>query len=68
MRAVQMTGAMDAAVDLTVRHAIERLQFGRRLAAFQAVQQLAADAAAEATLARRDGCRARASRRRAVRL
>ena len=51
MRAVQMTGAMDAAVDLTVRHAAERLQFGRRLAAFQAVQQLAVDAAAEAALA-----------------
>jgi alkylation response protein AidB-like acyl-CoA dehydrogenase len=52
MRAVQLTGAMDAAVDLTVRHATERMQFGRRLAAFQAVQQLAADAAAEAALAR----------------
>jgi acyl-CoA dehydrogenase len=52
MRAVQMTGAMDAAVDLTVRHASERRQFGRPLAAFQAVQQLAADAAAEAALAR----------------
>jgi alkylation response protein AidB-like acyl-CoA dehydrogenase len=51
MRAVQMTGAMDAAVDLTVRHATERMQFGRRLAAFQAVQQLAVDAAAEAALA-----------------
>jgi alkylation response protein AidB-like acyl-CoA dehydrogenase len=52
MRAVQMTGAMDAAVDLTVRHASERKQFGRPLAAFQAVQHLAADAAAEAALAR----------------
>jgi acyl-CoA dehydrogenase len=52
MRAVQMTGAMDAAVDLTVRHATERKQFGRPLAAFQAVQHLAADAAAEAALAR----------------
>jgi alkylation response protein AidB-like acyl-CoA dehydrogenase len=52
MRAVQMTGAMDAAVDLTARHAVERRQFGRPLAAFQAVQQLAADAAAEAALAR----------------
>jgi acyl-CoA dehydrogenase len=52
MRAVQMTGAMDAAVDLTVRHAAERKQFGRPLAAFQAVQQLSADAAAEAALAR----------------
>jgi alkylation response protein AidB-like acyl-CoA dehydrogenase len=52
MRAVQITGAMDAAVDLTVRHAAERKQFGRPLAAFQAVQHLAADAAAEAALAR----------------
>jgi alkylation response protein AidB-like acyl-CoA dehydrogenase len=52
MRAVQMTGAMDAAVDLTVRHAVQRKQFGRPLAAFQAVQHLAADAAAEAALAR----------------
>jgi len=52
MRAIQMTGAMDAAVDLTVQHAAERKQFGRPLAAFQAVQQLTADAAAEAALAR----------------
>jgi acyl-CoA dehydrogenase len=52
MRAVQMTGAMDAAVDLTVQHAAGRKQFGRPLAAFQAVQQLTADAAAEAALAR----------------
>ena len=52
MRAVQMTGAMDSAVDLTVRHAAERKQFGRPLAAFQAVQHLTADAAAEAALAR----------------
>jgi alkylation response protein AidB-like acyl-CoA dehydrogenase len=52
MRAVQMTGAMDAAVDLTVRHAAARKQFGRPVAAFQAVQHLTADAAAEAALAR----------------
>ena len=52
MRAVQMTGAMDSAVDLTVRHAAERKQFGRPLAAFQAVQHLTADTAAEAALAR----------------
>lgn len=52
MRAVQMTGAMDAAVDLTVQHAAGRKQFGRPLAAFQAIQQLTADAAAEAGLAR----------------
>jgi alkylation response protein AidB-like acyl-CoA dehydrogenase len=52
MRAVQMTGAMDAAVDLTVRHAAGRKQFGRPVAAFQAVQHLTADAAGEAALAR----------------
>jgi alkylation response protein AidB-like acyl-CoA dehydrogenase len=52
MRAVQMTGAMDAAVELAIRHATERTQFGRPLAAFQAVQHLVADAAAEAALAR----------------
>jgi acyl-CoA dehydrogenase len=50
--AVSMTGAMDAAVDLTVRHVTQRTQFGRPVSAFQAVQQLVADAAAEAALAR----------------
>ena len=50
--AVAMTGAMDAAVDLTIRHVRERTQFGRPLAAFQAVQSLVADAASEAALAR----------------
>jgi hypothetical protein len=49
---VSMTGAMDAAVDLSVRHVTQRTQFGRPVAAFQAVQQLVADAASEAALAR----------------
>jgi alkylation response protein AidB-like acyl-CoA dehydrogenase len=49
---VSMTGAMDAAVDLTAHHVTERTQFGRPVAAFQAVQQLVADAASEAALAR----------------
>src|SRR5690606_18562451 len=51
-RAVQGVGALDKAVDLCVEHAGVRVQFGRPLAKFQAVQQLAADAAAEAALAR----------------
>ncbi|WP_313666794.1 acyl-CoA dehydrogenase family protein [Arsenicicoccus bolidensis] len=52
VRAIQMCGAMDAAVAATVRHVGERVQFGRSLAQFQAVQHRLADAAAEAALAR----------------
>ncbi|WP_406690454.1 acyl-CoA dehydrogenase family protein [Saccharopolyspora sp. ID03-671] len=51
-RAVQVVGALDRAVELCVEHARTRVQFGRPLAKFQAVQHLVADAAAEAALAR----------------
>ncbi|MBB3664551.1 acyl-CoA dehydrogenase [Prauserella sediminis] len=51
-RAVQIAASLDKAVDLCVEHASVRAQFGRPLAKFQAVQQLVADAAAEAALAR----------------
>lgn len=51
-RSVDSDRSCITVVDLTVRHAMERKQFGRPLAAFQAVQHLAADAAAEAALAR----------------
>jgi len=51
-RAVQMTGAMDRAVELCVRFATEHRQFGRPLSKFQAVQHLIADAACESSLAR----------------
>jgi acyl-CoA dehydrogenase len=51
-RAVQIAGALDRCVDLTVRYANDRRQFGRPIAAFQAVTHLAADAAAEQMLAR----------------
>lgn len=51
-RAVQVVGALERAVDLCVEHARTRVQFGRPLAKFQAVQHLVADAAAEAALAR----------------
>lgn len=52
LRAVQITGALEACVALTIEHVTARKQFGRPLAAFQAVQHLLADMAAEATLAR----------------
>lgn len=42
-RAVMVAGASDATVDLTVRHVVERQQFGRPLAAFQAVQHSVAE-------------------------
>ena len=48
-RAVQIGGAAQAVLDLSVRHAGERVQFGRTLAKFQAVQQLLARLAADAT-------------------
>jgi acyl-CoA dehydrogenase len=50
-RTIQVTGAMDRIVELSIQHANERHQFGRALAKFQAVQHLVADAAAEAALA-----------------
>ncbi|GAB3693395.1 acyl-CoA dehydrogenase family protein [Saccharopolyspora tripterygii] len=51
-RAAQIVGALDRAVELCVEHAGVRTQFGRPIGKFQAVQQLVADAAAEAALAR----------------
>jgi acyl-CoA dehydrogenase len=51
-RAVQVVGALDAVVRLCVEHSRTRVQFGRPIAKFQAVQHLVADAAAEAALAR----------------
>lgn len=51
-RAVQIVGALARAVELCVEHAGVRTQFGRPIGKFQAVQQLVADAAAEAALAR----------------
>lgn len=52
VRAVQASGAMGAAIGLTVTHVRDRVQFGRPLAKFQAVQHRLAEAAAEAALAR----------------
>ncbi|MFD0687076.1 acyl-CoA dehydrogenase family protein [Actinomadura fibrosa] len=50
-RAVQLTGAMRGALDLAVRYAGEREQFGRPIGRFQAVQQALAELAGEVTVA-----------------
>lgn len=52
IRVIQVCAALDRILALTVTHASERIQFGKPLAKFQAVQQLVADIAAEAALAR----------------
>lgn len=46
-RAAQMSGAMDTALGLATRYAGERVQFGRPIGRFQAVQQLLAGMAGE---------------------
>ena len=51
LRAVQMAGALAAVLDLCARYTQERVQFGRPLAKFQAIQQQLAELAAEAALA-----------------
>lgn len=51
-RAVQVAGALERILRLTATYAQERVQFGRPLARFQAVQHLLADMAAETALAR----------------
>ncbi|TDP37810.1 acyl-CoA dehydrogenase family protein [Nocardia ignorata] len=51
-RGVQVCAALDRILDMSVTHAVERVQFGRPLAKFQAVQTLVADIAAQASLAR----------------
>lgn len=51
-RAIQVCAALDGALELSIEHAASRIQFGRPLAKFQAVQHLISDIAAEAALAR----------------
>ena len=51
-RAVQCVGAAEGMLDASIRHTTERTQFGRALAAFQSVQNLVVDIAAETVLAR----------------
>lgn len=45
IRAAQMSGAMDRALEMAVAYANEREQFGRPIAKFQAIQQMLAEAA-----------------------
>ena len=51
-RCVQIIGALDAAAELTVAHTRERVQFGRPLSKFQAVQHSLAAMAGEIERAR----------------
>ena len=51
-RAVQLTGALERILQLTIDHVGSRQQFGRPLSRFQVVQHQVADMAAEVSLAR----------------
>ncbi len=51
VRAVQMTGALETVLDLSVRYATERVAFGRPIAKFQAVQHNLARLAGEVAAA-----------------
>ncbi|MEL0106858.1 MAG: acyl-CoA dehydrogenase family protein [Rhodospirillales bacterium] len=50
-RVVMMAGALDQVLDLSVQHALDRVQFGRPIAKFQAIQQSLAVLAGEAAAA-----------------
>lgn len=52
LRSIQVCAALDRILELSVDHVGSRVQFGRPLAKFQSVQNLIADIAAEAALAR----------------
>lgn len=52
VRALEMAGAMQRILELTVAYAGERVQFGRALAKFQAIQQQLAILATQAAAAR----------------
>jgi acyl-CoA dehydrogenase len=52
VRSIQVCAVLDRILQLSIEHATSRVQFGRPLARFQAVQHLIADLAAEAALAR----------------
>ena len=51
-RTAQTCGALETALTLTIGHATERMQFGRQLGKFQAVQHMIARAAGEVSVAR----------------
>lgn len=52
VRAIQVCAALDRMLQLCVEHSTSRVQFGRPLAKFQALQHLVSDIATEAALAR----------------
>ncbi|MEP9385066.1 acyl-CoA dehydrogenase family protein [Nocardioides sp. KR10-350] len=52
VRAIQVAGALERCLSLALEHTTTRVQFGRPISRFQAVQHLLADVAAEASLAR----------------
>ncbi|WP_062830150.1 acyl-CoA dehydrogenase family protein [Mycolicibacterium brisbanense] len=52
VRSIQVCAALDRILELTIEHTSSRAQFGRSLSKFQAVQNMVADIAAEAALAR----------------
>jgi acyl-CoA dehydrogenase len=52
VRSIQVCAALDRILQLSVDHAMSRIQFGRTLSRFQAVQNLISDIAGEAALAR----------------
>ena len=47
LRAQQMVGAMERCLDYAIAYAMERQQFGRPIAKFQAIQHMLADAAGQ---------------------
>ena len=51
-RAIQVSGALEGILRLCLQHAESRVQFGRPLSKFQAIQHAVADIATEAALAR----------------
>lgn len=52
LRALQTCAAMDRILELSIEHTTSRVQFGRPLSRFQAIQNMIADIAAEAAVAR----------------
>lgn len=52
VRSIQVSAALDRILQLCIEHVSARVQFGRPLSKFQAVQNLISDIAAEAALAR----------------
>lgn len=51
MRAIMIAGAAESVLDQAVRYANERIQFGRPIGKFQAIQHMLADLAADTTAA-----------------